>query len=96
MRLTPQEVAEALAEPVSQIVESVTQALEAMPAELTTDVAEKGIILTGGGALLRDLDRKISDQLDLPVIVADDPLACVALGCGKVLDDEAWRRALTR
>ena len=96
MRLTPQEVAEALAEPVSQIVESVTQALEAMPAELTTDVADKGIILTGGGALLRDLDRKISDELDLPVIVADDPLACVALGCGKVLDDEAWRRALMR
>ena len=96
MRLTPQEVAEALAEPVSQIVASVTAALEAMPAELTTDVADKGIILTGGGALLRDLDRKISDQLDLPVIVAEDPPACVARGCGKVLDDEAWRRALVK
>ena len=96
MRLKPQEVAEALAEPVGQIVDSVTTALEAMPAELTSDVADKGIILTGGGALLRDLDRKISDQLDLPVIVAEDPLACVAIGCGKVLDDEAWRRALVK
>jgi rod shape-determining protein MreB len=86
VRLTQHEIAEALAEPVSQIMSSVTAALETAPAQLTTDVADKGVILTGGGALLRDLDRKLSDRLDLPVIVAEDPLSCVVRGCGKVLE----------
>jgi rod shape-determining protein MreB len=86
VRLCPGQVAEALAEPVSRIVSSVAAALETMPAELTADVADKGVLLTGGGALLRDLDRKISDEIDLPVLVADDPLSCVAMGCGKLLE----------
>ena len=83
-------MAEALAEPVGQIVESVAMALEAMPPELTSDIAEKGVILTGGGALLRGLDREIGERVSLPVIVAEDPLACVAAGCGKLLEREAW------
>ena len=91
--LTQHEIAEALAEPVSQIVGSVTAALESAPAQLTTDVADKGVILTGGGALLRDLDRKISSELDLPVIVAEDPLGCVVRGCGKVLESPVGLRA---
>ena len=96
VRVTQHEVAEALAEPVGQIVESVTTALESAPPELTTDIADRGVILTGGGAMLRDLDRRISDQLDLPVIVAEDPLACVARGCGRVLEHDSWRRVAIR
>jgi rod shape-determining protein MreB len=93
VRLTQGQMVEALAEPVGQIVESVVRALEAMPPELTSDIAEKGVILTGGGALLRGLDREIGARIDVPVIVAEEPLACVAAGCGKLLEREAWRRS---
>jgi rod shape-determining protein MreB len=64
----------------------VKVALEATPPELASDIADKGIMLTGGGALLRGLDAEIRDHTGLPVTVADDPLSCVALGCGKVLE----------
>jgi rod shape-determining protein MreB len=76
---------EALQEPLSTIVQSVKSALESSPPELASDIAESGIVLTGGGALLRDLDRLISEETGLPVIVAEDPLTCVARGGGKVL-----------
>jgi rod shape-determining protein MreB len=79
------EIMEALQEPLSTIVQSVKSALEHSPPELAADIAESGIVLTGGGALLRDLDRLISEETGLPVIVAEDPLTCVARGGGRAL-----------
>ena len=92
VRITQRQVADALAEPVSQIVETVTMALEATPAELTSDIAEKGVILTGGGALLKGLDLEIGEHVNVPVTVAEYPLSCVAMGCGKVLENRDWQR----
>ncbi|GAB3735591.1 rod shape-determining protein [Luteimonas pelagia] len=80
------EVLEALREPLSGIVAAVRQALEQTPPELCADVAERGIVLTGGGALLRDLDRLLSEETGLHVQVADDPLTCVARGGGRALE----------
>jgi len=80
------EVLDALREPLAQIVAGVKQALEQTPPELCADVAERGIVLTGGGALLRDLDRLIGEETGLHVQVADDPLTCVARGGGRALE----------
>ena len=80
------EILEALHEPLSGIVSAVKSALEQTPPELCSDVAERGIVLTGGGALLRDLDRLISEETGLHVHVADDPLTCVARGGGRALE----------
>src|SRR6187549_859814 len=80
------EVLEALHEPLAGIVSAIKQALEQTPPELCADVAERGIVLTGGGAMLRDLDRLISEQTGLHVQVADDPLTCVARGGGRALE----------
>lgn len=80
------EVLEALREPLAGIVSAIKLALEQTPPELCADVAERGIVLTGGGALLRDLDKLLSQETGLPVIVAEDPLTCVARGGGKALD----------
>jgi rod shape-determining protein MreB len=80
------DVLEALREPLAGIVAAVRQALEQTPPELCADVAERGIVLTGGGALLRDLDRLLSDETGLHVQVADDPLTCVARGGGRALE----------
>jgi rod shape-determining protein MreB len=80
------DVLEALREPLSGIVAAVKQALEQTPPELCADVAERGIVLTGGGALLRDLDRLLSEETGLHVQVADDPLTCVARGGGRALE----------
>ena len=77
---------EALTEPLNQIVSAVKSALEQTPPELGADIAEKGMVLTGGGALLRDLDRLLMEETGLPVIVADDPLTCVVRGSGKALE----------
>jgi rod shape-determining protein MreB len=79
-------VAEALADPVAQIVEAVKQAFDNMPPELAADIYDVGLMLTGGGALLRNLDVVLSERLSIRVSVADDPLACVVLGCGKALE----------
>ena len=84
------EIAEAVAEPVAQIIDAVRAALEASPPELAGDIADSGIMLTGGGALLRGLDQEIRDHTGVPVIVANDPLACVAMGCGMVLEHPRW------
>jgi rod shape-determining protein MreB len=84
--LTSDEILEALQEPLSAIVQAVKSALEQSPPELASDIAESGLILTGGGALLRDLDKLLSEETGLPVIVADDPLTCVARGGGKAME----------
>ncbi|ANB18775.1 rod shape-determining protein [Dokdonella koreensis] len=80
------EILEALHEPLAGIVSAVKSALEQTPPELCSDVAERGIVLTGGGALLRDLDRLISEETGLHVFVADNPLTCVARGGGRALE----------
>jgi rod shape-determining protein MreB len=80
------EILEALHEPLAGIVAAVRSALEQTPPELCSDVAERGIVLTGGGALLRDIDRLLMEETGLPVIVADDPLTCVVRGSGKALE----------
>jgi rod shape-determining protein MreB len=84
--LNSDEILEALQEPLSSIVQAVKSALEQSPPELASDIAESGLVLTGGGALLRDLDKLLSDETGLPVIVADDPLTCVARGGGKAME----------
>lgn len=81
------EIAEALSEAVSAIIDAVRQTLEQTPPELAADILDRGIIMTGGGALLRGLDRRLVEETSLPVIVADDPLTCVVRGTGKVLED---------
>jgi rod shape-determining protein MreB and related proteins len=84
--ISSNEILEALTEPLNQIVSAVKSALEQTPPELGADIAEKGMVLTGGGALLRDLDRLLMEETGLPVIVADDPLTCVVRGSGKALE----------
>src|SRR3546814_1660930 len=81
--ISSSEVLEALREPLAGIVSAVKQALEQTPPELSADVAELGIVLTGGGALLRDMDRLLSEETGLHVQVAEDPLTCVARGGGR-------------
>ena len=80
------EILEALTDPLNQIVSSVKNALEQTPPELGADIAERGMMLTGGGALLRDLDRLLAEETGLPVLVAEDPLTCVVRGCGMALE----------
>tara|TARA_R110000823_G_scaffold91174_3_gene201082 strand:+ start:688 stop:1725 length:1038 start_codon:yes stop_codon:yes gene_type:complete len=84
--LNSDEILESLQDPLAAIVQAVKSALEQSPPELAADIAESGIVLTGGGALLRDLDRLISEETGLPVIVADDPLTCVARGGGMAME----------
>ncbi|MDD4202011.1 MAG: rod shape-determining protein [Candidatus Omnitrophica bacterium] len=85
--VSSEEIRESLAEPIAQIIEEVRVALERTPPELSADLIEKGLMLAGGGALLRGLDRLISEETGLPVHVADDPLTAVALGTGKSLSE---------
>jgi rod shape-determining protein MreB len=84
--LNSNEILEALQEPLAGIVGAVKVALEQTPPELGADVAERGIVLTGGGALLRDVDKLLAEETGLPVVVADDPLTCVARGGGRMLE----------
>lgn len=84
--LNSDEIQEALQEPLSNMVQAVKRALEQSPPELASDIAETGIVLTGGGALLRDLDRLIASETGLPVVVAENPLTCVACGGGKAME----------
>ena len=85
-KLNSNEIIEALEEPLAGITRAVKNALEQIPPELGADVADRGIVLTGGGALLRDIDRLLADETGLPVLVADDPLTCVARGGGRALE----------
>ncbi|MAU42926.1 MAG: rod shape-determining protein [Burkholderiaceae bacterium] len=80
------EILEALTDPINQIVVSIKNALENTPPELAADIAERGVVITGGGALLRDLDRLLMEETGLPVYLAEDPLTCVVRGCGEAID----------
>ncbi len=84
--LNSNEILEALQDPLSGIIEAVKTALEQTPPELGADVAERGIVLTGGGGLLRDLERLLMEETGLPVVIAEDPLTCVARGGGRALE----------
>lgn len=84
--LNSNEILEALQEPLQGIVSVVKEALEQTPPELGSDVAERGIVLTGGGALLRDIDKLLMEETGLPVVIADDPMTCVARGGGRVIE----------
>jgi rod shape-determining protein MreB len=85
--ISSEEIREAIAEPVHQIIEAVKVALEATPPELAADIMDQGIYLAGGGALLRGLDKLIGVETSMPVHIANDPLSCVALGAGAVLEE---------
>jgi len=89
------EMREALNEPVNAIVEAVRISLERTPPELAADIVDKGIVLAGGGALLRNLDVLLREETGLPVVIAEDPLSCVVLGSGKVLDEIDLLRQVT-
>ncbi len=85
--VSSEEIREALSETVSIIIDAVKQALEQTPPELAADIVDRGIVLTGGGALLRNLDKRLREETALPVLTADDPFSSVVLGAGKMLDD---------
>lgn len=87
IEITPKEISTALNDTVYSIVEAVKNTLEKTPPELAADIMDRGIVLTGGGALLRNLDRVISEETKMPVLIAENPLDCVAIGTGKALDN---------
>lgn len=93
MILTERQISESLMEPVEQIVNAIKVALECTPPELSSDIVERGIVLSGGGALLKNLDYVVRQATGLPVFVAEDPLLCVVNGCGKVLENTKMFRA---
>jgi len=86
LTVTSEDVREAIEEPVAAIVDAVKRALEKLPPELVSDLQDSGVILTGGGALLKGLDRRIAEKTSLMVTVTDDPLTCVVMGSGKALE----------
>ena len=97
MKVSSAEIREALIEPVQQIVDALRHALEQTPPELAADIKDRGIVLTGGGALLRGLPELLREHTDLPINVMDDPLFCVVLGTGKILNDfEKYRPVIMR
>ena len=89
------EIRDALSDPIRQIVQGVRTALEHTPPELSADIVDKGIVLTGGGALLKNLDILLREETGLPVLIADDPLTCVVMGSGKALDQIELLREVT-
>lgn len=93
IEITSDEISKSLHEAIVVILDGVKKTLEQTPPELSADVMERGIVLTGGGALLRNLDKVISDETKMPVFIAEDPLDCVAIGTGKALDNIALIRA---
>ena len=87
LRISSVEVREALREPILQIVDALKLALERCPPELAADIVDRGIVMTGGGSLLRELETLLKEETNLPINTVDDPLSCVVLGTGKILDD---------
>ena len=96
LTVTSDEIRDALAEPVSAIIDAVRIALEQTPPELSADIVDKGIVLAGGGALLKGLDTLIREETGLPVMIAEEPLSAVVLGCGRALDEEALLRSVAK
>ena len=94
VRVHSSEIREAIQEPIQQIVDAVRRALEITPPELASDIVDRGIIMTGGGALIRGLDLLLSQETNLPIHVDEDPLTCVVRGCGRILDDEERYRGV--
>ncbi len=92
VRLNESEVREALATVIGQIIEGISETIEETPPELVGDIVEHGIVLAGGGALIRGMDKRIAMELKMPVWVTDDPQTAVVRGCGKLLDDPALLR----
>lgn len=93
--ITEEDIREALIEPIKQIVEVIRQVLEKTPAELASDIVERGVTLAGGGSLLRNLDRLLSEVTGLPVVLAEDPLSAVVIGSGKILDNPELLKEVT-
>ena len=87
--ISQRQIAEALAEPVAQIIDTIKRALEQTPAELSADIVERGIMLTGGGSLLHNLDRVLRRSTSLPISIAEDPLLCVVMGTGQALEEKS-------
>ena len=94
IEISSEEIRKALGDPINSIVEAVRMTLERTPPELSADIIDKGIVLAGGGALLTNIDVLLREETGLPVIVAEDPLSCVALGCGKILEELDLLRAV--
>jgi rod shape-determining protein MreB len=87
VEISDEEIRDSLLEPINQIVEAVRIALERTPPELASDIVDKGIVLAGGGALLRNLDVLLREETGLPIMLADDPLTAVVMGAGRALDE---------
>lgn len=87
LNISSEEIYEALSDPLDQIIYGVRRALEKAPPELSADLGERGMVLAGGGALLRDMDRRLMEGTGLPVVIADDPTTCVVRGCGRALEE---------
>jgi len=95
LTVTDTEIREALSECVSAIINAIRVTLERTPPELSADISDRGIVLTGGGSLVKNLDKRIAEETGLPVSLADDPLACVVLGAGKMLTELKLLRRVT-
>jgi rod shape-determining protein MreB len=93
--ITDEELREALADPVAAIIAAVRDALEQTPPELASDIVDRGIVLTGGGALLRGLDERIRLETGLPVAVAEDPLTCVVMGTAQAMNEIDFLRKIS-
>ncbi len=93
--VSSEEIREALVGPISAILEAIRMTLERTPPELSADLIERGLILAGGGALLRGIDKLISEETGLPVHVAEDPMTAVAIGTGKVLNEIRYLKKIT-
>ena len=87
VRIHSEEIRESIQEPIQQIVEAVRRALEITPPELASDIVDRGIVMTGGGSLIRGLDQLLMEETNLPIHVDEEPLTCVVRGAGRILDD---------
>ncbi len=97
VKVDSKEIRKALNDPIMQIVEAIKMSLERTPPELASDILDRGIILTGGGALLRNLDVRLRQETSMAILVADDPLTCVARGCGNVLENpDKYQKVLVK
>jgi len=97
LRLSSVEIREALDKPIRDIMQALRKALQQTPPELASDIVDRGIVMTGGGSLLSGLDQRIREETNLPVYVVDDPLSCVAMGTGKIINDtQKYSRLLAR